>query len=127
LGNISSWAIIGLIIGALAGALWIVPLAKERFDVLRKPEDARLILQKFVPNDAYFSNLTSIHPILTAFHIDGRPLEFAEGSPDLNQNGKEISMLDALVASMSDPFIYESYNGIMSGIIHASPPTFIGI
>jgi hypothetical protein len=67
MGKVGAWGVLGLVIGAIISALCI-PFAKQRIEVPKSPLEAREILQKFVPEDAKFSDQTSPQPILTAFH-----------------------------------------------------------
>jgi hypothetical protein len=55
-GSIGGWALKGLIVGAIAGAIVIVPEIRTRIEVPNSPLKAREILSRFIPAEAKFSS-----------------------------------------------------------------------
>jgi hypothetical protein len=108
-------------------------------------------LTLIIPETAQFTDFQTGNPVIMAYDLDfSEPLEFMYGSDDLLLKTsyrqvlcEPIRLIDAVIAAIADPFAYsprtiyshmysddceyDQTTGLISGIMHASPPTFSGL
>lgn len=141
-----------LLFGIIAGfaiSTWVIlPALKLVMIKSKSTVDAREMLKNYIPADKTFAEQTSTQTILTAFDYDNAiPLAFTKGSDDLLLKDstktllkEPMSILDAVSAAIADPFVFAPHmvkttnanqasetTAIISGYMHASPPTFVGL
>ena len=142
------WLIFGVIAGFLVSMYAILPALKLLMIKSKSTVDARAMLKNYIPETKHFADQTSTQTILTAFDYDNAiPLALMKNSDDLLLKDhtrallkEPMSILDAVSAAIADPFVFAPHVvtttntnqtreqvGLISGYMHASPPTFVGL